>query len=73
MHKLHKGRGEPNEEYYQRIRSNRIARAERSIEKAVARAARKQAKLKGDLLKLYGELMRVTYQGELASVREGVG
>ena len=68
MHKLHKGKGEPNEEYYQRIRNNRAARAERSIEKATIRAARKQAKSKCDLLKLYGELMSVKYMGEIAFV-----
>ena len=73
VHKLHKGKGEPNDEYYQRIRTNRAARLERSIEKATKRAARKQEKSKNDLLKLYQELMRVSYQGEIAIARQGVG
>ena len=73
VHKLHKGKGEPNDEYYQRIRTNRVTRVERSIEKATKRAARKQEKSKSDLLKLYQELMRVSYQGEIAIARQGVG
>jgi len=73
VHKLHRGKGEPNEEYYLRIRSNRAARAERGIKLAEKRAAGKKEKSKSDLLKLYADLMRVSYHGEIASNRQGVG
>ena len=73
VHKLHKGKGEPNDEYYQRVRRNRVSRAEKSKVYAEKRAASKKVKTKSDLLKLYEELSRVSYHGELASARQGVG
>ena len=73
VHKLHKGKGEPNDEYYQRVRDNRVARAEKSKEHAERKASSKKIKTKSDLMKLYEDLARVSYHGELASARQVVG
>ena len=50
-----------------------MSRAEKSKAYAEKRAASKKVKTKSDLLKLYEELSRVSYHGELASARQGVG